>query len=317
MRILISSITLDRSGVPTYTLTLYNELVYRGYDVNVFSPGLGALAGQMKAVDSLDNIETPDIILAQHKTCAIELKKKFPDTPMIFITHGVEPAEEQPPNIDIDYYISVNEQNVDNLLTYNINSKKIEIVRDFINTEQFKSVNPLRDKPRVLFISNYKKWKAYEDFKKACEMLGLEYKAVGAPYGRSRNMAETINEFDLVITWGRGILEAMACGRSAISYNSGIDKDYLIKKNLYGKKKPKWLPSKRMGAGYITPEIYMKSREYNFGGINSKRFFTFENLVEEIKKYNPKDGAINRELVMQYHDSKKCVDIIINIIKKI
>jgi len=292
MRIIISSYTLDRSGVPTYTLALYNELIRRGHDVLVYSPVSGELAKQMNSVTDLKGIEAPDIILAQHKTCAIKLKNAFPNVPMILLTHGIEPEEEQPPRIDIDHYIPVNEQNAENLISQYVDPDKITIIRDFIDTGEFKPVKPLADKPKVLFISNYKKWRAWQDLTKACSILGLEFEAVGSPYGRSRNVAETINNADLVITWGRGILEAMACGRPAISYN------------------------KRMGAGYITPEVYMENRTYNFGGVRSRYTFNVEGLMEEIKKYNPEDGAVNRELIMEYHDSRKCVDQIEEVISR-
>ena len=293
MKIIISSYTLDRSGVPTYTLTMYNELVRRGHDVLVYSLLSGALARKMNAVDSLKGIEAPDVILAQHRTCAIKLKNAFPNVPMILLTHGIEPEEEQPPRIAIDYYIPVNEQNAENLISQYVDPDKIEIIRDFIDTEEFRPTKPLaEDKPRVLFISNYKKWRAWQDLTRACSALGLKFQAVGAPYGRSRNVAETINNADLVVTWGRGILEAMSCGRPAISYN------------------------KRMGAGYITPEVYMENRTYNLGGVRSRYTFNFDELIEEIKKYNPEDGAVNRELIMKYHDSRKCVDQIEEVIKQ-
>jgi len=290
MRIIISVITLDVSGTPTYTLALYNELVSYGYDVLVYSPISGEMAQDMKTVTSLDHIRTPDIILAQHKTCAESLKKNFPNVPIIFLAHGTLPDEEQPPEMEMDYYISVNEMIADHLIDKGVNPKKIKIVRDFIDVEKFRPTKPLSEKPKVLFISNYKKWRAYRHIQQACSQLGLEFKAVGSPYGRSRNMAETINNYDLIISWGRGILEAMSCGRAVLSYN------------------------KQIGEGYITQDNYIEGRKYNFGGDGSRFTFTLEQLIEEIKKYNPEDGSVNRDLVMEYHNTTKCVNQIIGII---
>jgi len=291
MKILTSAITLDRSGVPTYTLTLYRELVSRGHEVTVYSPMAGELAEKMNTITSLIEPKEFDVILGQHKTCVINLKKFFPNTPILYLTHGVLPEEEQPVN-GMDYYLPVNEQCAAHLIDFGISPHQIGIIRDFIDTEEFKPSRPLSDKPKVLFISNYKKWRAYQDIEKACRHLGLEFKAVGSPYGRSRNVAESINNADLVISWGRGILEAMSCGRAVISYN------------------------KRMGAGYITPKVYMDNRGYNLGGINSRYMFNVEELKEEIKKYNPKDGKINRELVTRYHDTVKCVDQLLAVVDK-
>lgn len=294
MKIIISAYTLDRSGVPTYTLALYDELIRCGHDVLIYSPISGELAKQMNSVIDLRGAETPDIILAQHKTCAVELKAAFPGVPMILLIHGIEPREEQPPEIDIDYYLPVNEQNAESLISrHAIDPNKIEVIRDLIDTEEFKPVRPLAEgKPGVLFISNHRKWRAYQDLARACSTLGLEFRAVGAPYGRSRNVAETINKADLVVTWGRGILEAMACGRPAISYNKG------------------------MGAGYITPEVYVENRTYNLGGIRSRYTFDWKELMREIEKYDPEDGAVNRELIMKYHDSKQIVSQLLAVVRR-
>lgn len=292
MKIIISSRTLDRSGVPTYTLTLYNELVALGHEVLVYSPKSGVLAEEMEVVTGLrEGEKAPDIILAQHRSCATYLKGIFPRTPMIFLAHGVLPEEEQPPRINVNFYVAMNEEIVENLLGQYIDPIRIRIVRDFIDTKVFRSVVPLSEgKPKVLFISNYKKWRAHQHISEACSRLGLDFKAVGAPYGRSGNMAETINEADLIISWGRGILEAMSCGRAVISYD------------------------KRMGDGYITPDVYLESREHNFSGYRCRYLLSIYNLMEEIRKYDPKHGAENRRLVMNGHNSKEGVDRIMDIV---
>ena len=293
LKILISTYTVDRSGVPTYTLTLYRELEKRGHKVSVYSPGSGPLAELMDVHGSFDKLETPDVILAQANKCAIWMKDRYPDVPMIFINHGVLPALEQPPRIPIDRYIAVNEQSVNLLQRQYVDPQKIDMVRDFVDTEQFKPVEPLQAKPRVLFMSNYKKWKTYYTIESACKNLGLEFRAVGSPYGRSRDVPKDINQADLVISMGRGIIEAMSCGRAAISY------------------------SELLGDGYLTPQVYLESRTRNFGGYECRYVFNVEDLMAEIGKYTKESGKINRDLALQYHDSVKGTDEILGVVSKI
>ncbi|HLG91240.1 MAG TPA: hypothetical protein VI336_03740 [Candidatus Saccharimonadales bacterium] len=293
LKILLSTYTLDLSGVPTYTLTLYKELVKRGHKVAVYSPGNGPLAELMDARPNFDKLETPDVILAQANKCAIRMKDRFPKVPMIFINHGVLPALEQPPRIPIDWYIAVNEQSVNLLIRQYVDPERIDIVRDFVDTERFKPLEPLQAKPRVLFISNYKKWKTYYTIEAACKNLGLEFRAVGSPYGRSRDIVKDINQADLVISMGRGIIEAMACGRAAISY------------------------SELLGDGYLTPRVYMESRARNFGGYECRYAFNVEALAAEINKYSPNSGRVNRDLALKYHDSVKGTDEILGVVNKI
>lgn len=102
MKILTSAYGLDLSGTPTFTLTMYNELVRRGHDVVVYSPLGGPLEKQMNTIKTLDDAEAPDVVLAQHIPCAVDLKAKFPSHPFFFYCHGFVQEIEQPPPVPVD-----------------------------------------------------------------------------------------------------------------------------------------------------------------------------------------------------------------------
>jgi hypothetical protein len=161
MNILTSALTLDLAGTPTVTMTMYNEMVKRGHDVTVYSPGGGPLEKQMKTVKSLDYVASPDVILAQHIPCAVDLKKAFPSVPLVFYCHGFVQEVEQPPPFEPDYYLFINEETRQNYIDKGAPvAGKMKIVRDFIDTERFKPTKPInRELKKVLFISNYKKFK--------------------------------------------------------------------------------------------------------------------------------------------------------------
>lgn len=294
MKILITLVSLDLTGVPSYTRTLYRELEKRGHEVVVYCPqGVGPMTQFMNTCSSFDGVETPDVILGQGALPTTYAHGHFSNVPLIFINHGVLPDEEQPPRIHIDRYIAINEQSVGLLTRQHIDPEKIDIVRDFIDVDEFKPINELHEQPSVLFLSNYKKWKTFDVITEACRRLNLELVAKGSPYGRSLDVPEDINKHDIVISWGRGILESMACGRAAISYN------------------------KLLGDGFMTPETYMDSRTRNFGGYECRHAFTVEGLMDEIKKYTVESGSINRKLALEYHDSVKGTDAILEVVNKI
>jgi len=160
MKILTSSYTLDLAGMPTFTLTMYQELVKRGHQVTVYSPFGGKLESEMKVVKNIDDLDTPDVIVAQHTPCAIVLRQVFPRIPLIFYSHGLVQEIEQPPEIPVDWYFVINEEVRKNLQAKDIPLEKISIIRDFIDTNRFAPTKPLHDKlEHVLFVSNYKKWK--------------------------------------------------------------------------------------------------------------------------------------------------------------
>jgi len=162
MKFLVSSFTLDLSGVPTYTLTLYRELVKRGHVVQIFSPQSGKLAVNMNTYTDISKVDKPDIIIGQHRDCVHVMREAFPDVPMIFSAHGVEPNGEQPPDIEVELYTAINEETFNNLVSKGISPINIAILRDFVDTELFSPTSKISTKlKKVLFISNRKKWKTY------------------------------------------------------------------------------------------------------------------------------------------------------------
>ena len=291
MDILISTTLLNYTGVPTYTLTLYNQLVARGHKVTVYCPENGQLSSRMEVISSLEFAGWPDVILAQHNTLAREMRKKWPDIPMIFISHGILPDLEQPPtDIKIDKYIAVSEEVMLNLMSYDIDAK---IVRNFVDTDRFYSKESVRDKPeRLLFISNFKRWKTFETIQKSCKIMGIEFRHLGYTSHPKYEVEDYINQSDIVVSLGRGIIEAMACGRPAIVFD------------------------RRRGEGYINEGTYRRSRMNNLSG----RAYTLDCkskvIIGEIKKYNPDDGVTNRNIVLRYHNHVKAVDTIMEIVRE-
>lgn len=294
MKILISSYTLDLSGVPTYTRTLYKELKKRGHKVQVFSPMLGSLAASMYTCTDLMCADKPDVIIGQHRDCVATIKDTFPLVPIIFSAHGVEPAGEQPPDKEMNWYTAINEETLGNLVSKGIYPNRTTIIRDFVDMGLFYPMVPVGVKlKKVLFISNRKKWKTHAIINKACEILGLDFKAVGSPYGRAHSVEKDINDADLVIGSGRAILEAMSCGRPVISFDKGV------------------------GDGYLKRDTYLDSRTHNFCGELCKYHFTVDDLINEISKYDCVDGEINREIILQEHNVINGVDQIISIIRRL
>lgn len=294
MRILTSAHALDLSGTPTFTLTMYNELVKRGHEVTVYSPLGGPLEKLMKTTKLSKDLENPDIIIAQHIPCAVDLKATFPHTPIIFYCHGFVQEIEQPPPFAPDHYLVINEECRDNYINKGVAAKDITIVRDFIDTNRFYPKTPINNKLKnVLFISNYKKWKNYKAVAGACEKSGLSLRCCGSPYGRNYKIEDAINESDLVISWARGIMEAMACERAALSFD------------------------RYEGDGYIDEASYFEARQDNFSGRHFHYTYDADTLAEEISKYDPEHGKKNRELILKYHSVENGVDQILQIINSL
>lgn len=296
MRILMSSYRLDYSGVPTYTWTVMRELQRRGHEVRVYAPEGGRFAHAFPWSTEPPRNWRPDRILAQHTPCAYALREAFPTQPITYICHGVLPDIDQPPiDASITQWVSINEQVTAHLVSCGVPAERIVLIRNLIDTDHYYPLRvPLRETPQVLFVSNYKKWLNYGRLSKACAALGWSLHAVGSPYHQSRDMVRDMNNADLIVSWGRGILEAMSCGRAVCS----LDK------------------SPPAGDGYLDEVGYYHSRTHNFSHFVSGdcRYENMhvERIIEELRRYAPMDGVRNRHLIETYHDVRDGVDALLH-----
>jgi GT2 family glycosyltransferase/spore maturation protein CgeB len=305
MKILIVTHYLDNfAGSELFTKDLAINLNKRGHEVSVFSPVLGGVSDVIKAsgikvVDDIKHFQQKkfDIIHAQHNTTAILVRSVFPNIPMIFMSHGVLPELEQVPSValGINRFIAISEGVKKNLVKNNyVPFSQIDIVRNFIDFDRFYSqYEPNEKLKKILVLSNHYR----EDIKKvietACEELNIEVKHAGRPDNPVDDVENWINQSDLVVTLGRGALEAMACGRNVLVYDiNGAD-------------------------GMITKENFYKLRENSFSGRTYRKKLTINSFKKELLKYDKSRGKKLGELVAKEHSPEKIVADFEDIYRKV
>lgn len=284
-------------GTESYTYTLTKELVKQGHEVFCFSLQLGNVAEFMIeegifVTNDLNELPTDiDIIHGQHKLETTMVCAKYPYTPAIFVSHGTVPWQEQPPLIDqIVYYVAISEEVKSYLnLQYGISNDKIKIIRNGVDLNRYKELKEINNKPKkLLLLSNRFNDNVLNVITKACEILNLELKIVGQRGKKTWDTEKEINDVDIVVSLGRGTLEAIACKRFAIVY------DY------------------KGGDGVLDPDNYTKIREKNFSGRTNNQNYTIEQFVNEIeKKYSRDIVKKNYELIKEDHN---IIDIATNFI---
>ena len=108
---------------------------------------------------------------------------------------------------------------------------------------------------------------AHRMVEEAAHRLGVDVIRLNKYQDKIWNIADEINKADLVVSLGRGCLEAMACGRPVVIFDKRRYMD-------------------QMGDGYLTSENFGMFIKNNCSGRYSKKTMTVDNLVEEFKKYN-------------------------------
>ncbi len=303
MKILVVTQYLDDfAGTELFVLDLVKGLKKRGHKAFVFSPVLGGVAKEIKKADIpiTDNIsdyrnEKFDIIHAQHHPTTILARAAFPDTPMIFMSHGVLPDIEQPPPIDlgISGFVAVSEEVKNHLgQRYNIPGEKITIVRNGVDLNKFKVKRKTKEKlESILVISNRYNDQTRETIEGAARSLGASLLHIGLPENPVCNTLPFIEKADLVISLGCGSLEAMACARNVVVYD------------ING------------GDGFIDEKNFFEVRKNNFSGRRFHYKYNQSDLAKELLKYNPKIGEKLRKIVTKEQSLENTIQLLLEAYK--
>lgn len=253
MKIVITSsgYLLGWGGTQRFAQVLSSELSKK-HEVVVITKALSSKITNQFDCEVTNNIpkDIDLLIVDSAEFLTIPAKKKY------FIIHGIITK----PCHGADKYFAISEELQEKFIEYNP-----RVLRNPVYSEFFKMKSTRMKVPRIGIYS-----------KPGEKIEGYDF--IWADY----DLAEQLSSYDLIITKGRGAIEAMSLGIPVISYGW---RDY---------------ESEPMGAGYITPDNFKQARATNFTG----RGFDKIDLNDEIAKYNSLDGEILRKLVVD-HDIKK------------
>jgi hypothetical protein len=238
-----------------------------------------------------------DVAHVHHNINAYEIRYYFPNLPIIYMSHGILPFLEQPPVIElgISKFLAVSEEVKENLLNKGIPEKDIIIFRNIVDEHKFCEWDKINSVPkRALILSNRIDVEKEKIIKEACNKLNIECIFIGKRFHKIpySEVPKYINEVDIVFSVGRGVIEAMLCGRIPIIF------DYMG------------------GDGMVTPYNFEELIKHNFSGRRFAIEFTVDQLIYEIEKYDIKYSEALRMKALHYFGAEKNIDILIKIYKE-
>lgn len=259
-------------GSEMYTYDLAKSLLSRGdCIVEYFTHNLGLISSKMEKELGVKMMTRRkyDLIIASHTTSILSL---FGKGPIIQVVHGTVPVLERP-SIFADYHVAISEEIADDLADKGFDSKVV------LNGLDLASKCP-KERPSAQLktvLSLCQSESANERLRKICERLKLNFKSLNKHKNPTLDVVKEINESDLVVGIGRSVYDAMACGRPCVilderSYN-GYQAD-----------------------GYLRPNRFWQYVKKNCSGRYLRRKYKDEEIVREIRKYDPKDGEVLREI---------------------
>ncbi|MDT0647436.1 UDP-glycosyltransferase [Zunongwangia sp. F260] len=275
MKILLTNNHLDSiGGTQTYTYALAKQLLTLGHDVQYFTLQKGIISDKLEQDLGLKekNRKSYDLILANHNST---IEKVWKLGTVFQTCHGIFPFLEQP-SIFSDFYISISQEVQEHLAKKNLSSV---IIPNGIDCDVFYPTTPINKELRTV-LSLCQSNDANEKILKACVQLDIKLLTYHDLGGKKWEIYELINKADLVIGLGRSAYDAMACGRPVIVYDE----------------RPYMDP---VGDGYLS-HVLTESFSKNCSGRYFGRKFTPDDLIHELKKYEPKDGERLRSFIKNH-----------------
>lgn len=297
MNILVTVNSLSNfGGSESFTFTMVEELIRRKHkvDVVVSDNVKGVFYHKIKSM-GVRISQTPikkkyDIVLGSHNN-VIE-KVKHLKCPIIQTSHGKIINLEQPTPV-ADYYVSISDE-VKQYLTQN--GYESTIIYNGINLERFKPNKPInKSLKNVLSLSQ--SFLLNNTLKSICNRLNVNFRYRDKFENPIFNIEDDINEADLVISLGRGAYEAMACGRPVLV----LDDRIYVRQGI-------------IGDGIITPDNIENIMKFNCSGRFTNTVYSYQKILNEIKKYDYTTGDFLRDFAERELDIKKQVDKYLNLI---
>lgn len=285
---------LGWTGSETLLLTLIDGLLEKGCYIAVYARHWSQewvdayFDPRVQLTDDLatfSNISF-DVAHVQHNACLVDVRAIFPTLPLLFSSLGVRPFLEQPVPFDlcVSRFLAISEEVAANLVQQGIQKHRIHIVRNLVSERRFSPSSPIREKPQRILVLSYKMDERRKHLlRDAAVRIGASIcfaGSTGDAISQDR-LGMLINEVDVVVSLGRGAVEAMLCGRVPLVFD------------IHG------------GDGLVTPGNFHEISTSNFSGRYYRKDYAVDDLVAEFGKYHQKYGDRLREMTTEQFGVEK------------
>lgn len=284
MRLLLATNHLGLGGSESYLLTVAEQLDRLGHEAVVLSheEGGGAEVARERGIALVGEGGVDgdfEAALVQDGGMSHQVADLCPSVPQLFVCHSSKFDLQSPPQLDgaVGAVVALNDRVAERLRSL---ASQVEIVRlrQPIDTERFIPRGPLAEVPRhALLLSNNPNADRVAMLEGACAQAGLALSRLGGLAGRAADIRSALAGVEIVIGYGRSLLEAMACGRAAYVYD--------------------W----KGGDGWVTAEAYDAIEADGFAGGATGGVLDVTELAEDLRRYSAAMGPVNHDLVIKHH----------------
>lgn len=301
MRILISVARFGLGGSETYSATVAEELERLGHQVTLHAEKASPEGREMVASRGLRLClgEPPapvevDAVIAQDAAAAYELASDRPAPRQIFVIHGFAGFEHPPSGLRPHPLVVVLNDRVRQRAAALSAQPEVVRMRQPIDIERFRPRGGCRRRARrVLILSNYLHGDRIRTIERVCESLGLELVRLGAVGTRTIEPQAALADSDVVVGYGRSVLEAMAMGRAAYVWDHAG------------------------GDGWVTPENYPTLEADGFAGGATEAVIDADRMREDFAGYRPELGEVGYDLVRNHHSATEHAEALVDLLEDV
>lgn len=300
MRIALATNRFGLGGSESYLLTVAEQLDRLGHEVVVFTPegGAGVEAARARGVEVVGERglgEDFDAALVQDAAVSYRVAELCPAVPQVFVAHSSKFDLQAPPQLDgvAAAVVVLNDRVAERMRSF---ARETEVVRlrQPIDLERFVVHGALPAQPRrALLLSNNPNADRLAMLEEACAEAGLELSRLGGLSGPTADIRPMMAGAEVVIGYGRSILEAMASGRAAYVYD--------------------W----RSGDGWVSAQSYPEIEADGFAGGANGDMRDYSRLVDDLRGYSATMGPVNRDLVVTHHRASEHAQELVGLMRKL
>lgn len=298
MRLLLATNHLGLGGSESYLLTVAEQFQRLGHEVALFTAeeAAGAAVARDRGVPLCEPGEIPDELdaaIVQDTAISYEVADRRPSLPQLFVAHSESFDLQAPPQFGeaVRAVVALNDRVAARMRSFAAEREVVRL-RQPIDTERFTPRSPLPERPRrALLLSNTPHGDRIGMLEAACAEAGLELTRIGGLHGPTSDPREALHGADVVIGYGRSVLEGMACGRAAYVYD--------------------W----NGGDGWITQESYPAIEADGIAGRSGRSVLDKDRLVEDLGRYSSQMGPVNHDLVIAHHRANVHAQELIELIR--
>ena len=302
MRLVIAQRRLaSLGGSETFVLTIAEHVAKLGHEVIIWASeiGLASKLAQERLIDVVAEEQAlpaeVDATIALERGMAVALASRYPKAARLYVMHNTQEAWLPPPEPGIvAATIAANDRHQKSSRGC-VGAGEVVRIRQPIDRLRFGVRGRVRNVPtRILLLSNYLAVPGHRinQLQLAWSRPGLEWHSVGGSKP-STAIAEEIAKADIVIGYGRSILEAMSCGRPAYVFeHAGSD-------------------------GWVTSESYKWMEADGFAGTGARLPPDLKQFRKDFVRYDPEFGRIGNDLVRRHHDAGDVAAQVIAIIHRL